>query len=140
MTANNWKDWKTCRIEFAETAKKPSVVEPGIKPLVDAINKHPYLVSISSCEGHEERGEEYQHAMVNFLIKEGYASKVVPKLKQITKDKLVAFQKVYEEEKHWKPYLCPSSEKYMTIRIPNPVKKKMIPLLAKEIEKLQDNE
>ncbi len=132
------EDWRTCRIERLETAQKPSVVERGIKPLVDAINKHPYLVVIASCEGHEERGEEYTHAYVNFLIKEGHAAKVIPKLKEITKNKPVAFEDVYKEERIWKPYLCPNSERYMTITVVNPEKKKMISLLAEKIRALEN--
>ena len=113
-------------------------IEKGIKPLVDAINRHSFLTTVSSCEGHTKyhNGMPPNPAYVTFLIKKGYKS-VIPQIKNLTKKKGVVFEDVYERESLWKPYLHPKSVRYMVIRIDNRVKHRIIPLLVKRIKKIQ---
>jgi hypothetical protein len=57
-------------------------IEEKIKPLVEVLNKIPYIRTFSSCEGHFTSRDERRHrAFVSFEISDGDE----PKLEQLTK-------------------------------------------------------
>jgi len=130
-----FQSWKAFKKQELKSQQKLGV-EKGIKPLVDAINKHPFMGTISSCEGHPKR-EEYPYAYVNFLVRSKDRLKVV----RIFDEKILAYKGVEIEDRTKEFDLSdffiagfPKDVLYITIRINNKLKRdEIVSLLVKKI-------
>jgi len=63
--------------------------EPGIKRLVDEINKHSFMVTCGSCEGHEDI---QQHAFVNIVIKNPFVKKLLSVISNVKGTEILEFK------------------------------------------------
>jgi len=138
VTPIGFQSWRTCKEQELKNIKKLGI-ERGIKPLVNAINKHPFMIAVSSCEGHEERGEEFQYAYVNFLVRRKDRSKIM----KIFDEEVLAYKGVEFEDRTKEFSLSdfsiagfPQDALYITIRIDNKIKRRVVPLLSKKVREI----
>jgi len=83
-------------------------IEPGIKNLVELLNKVPYIETSSSCEGHSEDLEVDQSEKYAHIIFE------VPKEKEEEFEKL-ASQILSATSPHWTDFLVNLHKRYFVV-------------------------
>lgn len=77
MSYGEWRFLKEKQLGKIEQLGKIDGIEKGIRPLVDAINNHYFMITMSSCEGHpEDPLRKFQRPFVELYVWKKEAQKV----------------------------------------------------------------